>query len=351
VAARRRSTGPKEFSLWKIKIDPVNGCAVGKSEQIVKWERVRYYAEGMSATRDGRSLSVVKTDQFLNIYVGALSGNASRLENVQRLTLQHTEDTPETWTSDGSTLLLNSDRNGAVNLVKRNIRQQTDVRLFGTSDSNAVGGQFTPHGAWLLYWSSPNVGLSTTTMIRLIRVSVQGGNSDVVLEVPLSLAPQVQCPRRPGAFCVMSETKDNEIFFYELDPLHGKGKELARTEIRGGPHYYGWDISPDGFRLAVVDKSLRTIELRTGKTQDINVPKDWNLQSVSWSADGKGVFVTVYSPTAYLLGHVDLKSGTARILLQKENQWINHVVASPDGRHLAFKAQSWDSNVWLLESF
>jgi hypothetical protein len=33
------------------------------------------------------------------------------------------------------------------------------------------------------------------------------------------------------------------------------------------------------------------------------------------------------------------------------NQWMYGPLASPDGKHLAFQVQNWDSNVWLLQNF
>jgi eukaryotic-like serine/threonine-protein kinase len=148
----------------------------------------------------------------------------------------------------------------------------------------------------------------------------------------------------------MSEKRDNELAFYELDPLRGKGKEIARTQIGSG-RFYGWDISPDGSHLAIVSSIgpfVRTIDLGTGKIRDVNAPKNWSLQSDGWSADGSAVFVTAYTPKAFVLGRIGL-AGSARILLQNEKQWMNDLVASPDGHYLAFRAQTWDSNVWLLD--
>jgi len=337
----------RQFSLWEINLDPASGRPVGKPTPITRW--TGYYAEDVNSTRAGKTLSMLKMDAHLDVYVGTLTENGSRLENVRRLTFEHSDDTPSAWTADSNTILLTSDRNGAFNVFRQNINQQKAERVFGTSDMEVAGGLFTPDGTWILYWSSPK-GEGT---VRLMRAPGLGGSSDVVLEVPLALEADVRCPRRPNSFCIMAEKKEQELIFYELDPLHGKGKELARSEIGGRP-YYGWDISPDGARLAVVSSIgpyIRTIEFGTGKTRDVTVPADWLLQSVGWSANGTALFVTVYTPKAFLLGHVDL-AGNARALLDKgADQWVNQVIASPDGRYLAFKAQTWDSNVWLLERF
>jgi eukaryotic-like serine/threonine-protein kinase len=342
----------RQFSLWEINIDPASGSAKGKAAPIIRW--TGFYAEDVNTTKDGKTLSLLKMDRHLDVYVATLTENGSRLEKVHRLTLQHGEENPSTWTADSSTILLTSDRNGAANIFSQNIHRQTAERMFGTADMNAGGAAFTPDGVWILYGSLPKgEGLAGQGTIRLMRAPVSGGSSDVVLEVPLSLETDVHCPRNPKSLCILSEKKEHELIFYELDPLHGKGKEIARSEI-GGLRFYGWDISPDGSHLAVVSglgPYVRTIEVETGKTRDLTVPGDWLLQSVGWSANGTALFVTVYTPKAFLLGRVDL-AGNARVLLDKgSEQWVNQVVASPDGRYLAFKAQTWDSNVWLLQRF
>jgi hypothetical protein len=63
------------------------------------------------------------------------------------------------------------------------------------------------------------------------------------------------------------------------------------------------------------------------------------------------VFLTVWTPKAFLLARVDL-AGPTQVL---ENEGLTHMMSgiapSPDGRYLAFGAETSDSNVWLLESF
>jgi eukaryotic-like serine/threonine-protein kinase len=339
------------FSLWEIKVDSVTGRPAGKPTPITKW--TGYYAEDVSSTREGKIVSLLKTDRHLDVYVGALTEKGS-LEKVRRLTLQHSNDTPDTWTPDSSTILLTSDRNGALNLFKQSIHQQTAERMFGTSDVIAGGATFTPDGIWILYVSLPK-GESITGHgnAQLMRAPVSGGSSDMVMQVPVDLDFDLRCPRRPDSSCVFSEKIGKEIIFYALDPLHGKGKELARSEV-GSRRFYGWDVSPDGSHLAVVSSIgpyIRTIDLGTGKTRDINAPADWLLQSVGWSANGTALFVTVYTAKAFLLGSIDL-AGKARVLLDEgPDHWVNEVIASPDGHYLTFKAQTWDGNVWLLEKF
>jgi Tol biopolymer transport system component len=56
-------------------------------------------------------------------------------------------------------------------------------------------------------------------------------------------------------------------------------------------------------------------------------------------------------PESFNLIHVAL-SGKVRLLLSNpQRQWMIRPRPSPDGKYLAFQAQTNDSNVWLLEKF
>ena len=63
----------------------------------------------------------------------------------------------------------------------------------------------------------------------------------------------------------------------------------------------------------------------------------------------KGFFVTSYLPDSFNLLHVTPGGKVNPLVRNGHRQWLTSPVPSPDGRHLAFQAQSWDSNVWILE--
>ncbi|HWS97641.1 MAG TPA: hypothetical protein VN620_14330, partial [Candidatus Methylomirabilis sp.] len=341
-----------DTSLWKINVSAADGHPKGTANPIAKFEN--FVLGDLSTTRDGKTLSVLRAKIYLNVYVGATAQNGARLEAVRRLTSHHSFEQPSAWTADSSSILFSSNRNGTSNIFRQNIQGQTAERVLGSSDADAKGATFTPDGAWILYEVTPKGDSNASAgAVRLMRAPASGGSPDVVLEVAPSVDSGYTCPRHANAICIWSEKTQKEITFYELDPLRGKGKELAKCEIGSRP-YYGWDVSPDGHHLAVVSSIgpyVRTIELATGKTRDVPVPGDWLLQSVGWSADGRGLFMTLWTPRGFTLGHVDL-AGNAQVLLNKGfDQWMTGPIASPDGRYLAFSAQTWDSNVWLLEDF
>ena len=122
--------------------------------------------------------------------------------------------------------------------------------------------------------------------------------------------------------------------------------------------YYNWDVSPDGSRLAVVDFShkgrIEVLRLSDRAWQEVAVePGGGILTSVSWAADGNGFFVTSFSTVSNDLLHVTL-SGKVHPLLRYfyhgALQLVNSL-PSPNGRHLAFQVQTFDSNVSMIENF
>jgi dipeptidyl aminopeptidase/acylaminoacyl peptidase len=58
-----------------------------------------------------------------------------------------------------------------------------------------------------------------------------------------------------------------------------------------------WDLSPDGSTVAIVDVDerkdrIRLVALENGSARSIAVGQSEGLSGISWSADGRGWFVT-----------------------------------------------------------
>jgi serine/threonine protein kinase len=354
VFALRAPRDDKKAELWVIRIEPATGRATGKAAQLTHWDGPA--PESMNATLDGKTISLVKMNVQLSAYVGELSNQGRSLQNGRRLTLDDPVAEPNAWTADSRTILFTSERNGTPNLYRQDLQQHKAERLLGTPEMEASDARLTPHAGWILYSSRPaRKPGAPPGPFRLMRSPVSGGAPEVVVEElqhPPKFGKIFACPRAETS-CVLTEQVDKDLIFYALDPLKGKGRELARSEVNSSA-FYGWDISPDGFKVAVVSALgpvVRTIDLRTGMKRDVPVPGEWLLQSVVWSAEGKAVFVTVWTPKAFLLSRVEL-SGQAQVLKTGGvSQWLFGIVPSPDGRSLAYGAQTWDSNVWLLENF
>jgi hypothetical protein len=189
-----------------------------------------------------------------------------------------------------------------------------------------------------------------------MRRPTAGGAAEAVFEEPGDMWWNFACPAKADASCVLSRYEGNDLVFYALDAMRGRGKQLGRIAI-APTRVAQWSLSPEGSRLALVgglDLYVGKIEVLTlgeHAWREVAVEPGWGIfQSLSWTADGNGFFVTTWSSDSNGLLHVDL-SGKVSPLLRSPSQWMWGPVPSPDGKHLAFLAQTNDTNVWMLENF
>jgi dipeptidyl aminopeptidase/acylaminoacyl peptidase len=188
-----------------------------------------------------------------------------------------------------------------------------------------------------------------------MRLPTSGGPSEQVLEAPIATS-SFDCPSRPTSSCVLNSWEQGQLIFYALDPVQGRGKELARTRL-GQPADLDWRVSPEGLRIAVSrgdqpHGQFRIVDLRNGTERNLQLPHDWGIWSLRWAVDGNALFVAAQSKsTGYLIVRTEL-DGKSRVLLDRgRNQWLGFPCPSPDGRHLAFSQQTFETNAYLLENF
>jgi Tol biopolymer transport system component len=97
---------------------------------------------------------------------------------------------------------------------------------------------------------------------------------------------------------------------------------------------------------------IEVLSLSDRAWHEISVEAGWGeLQDLNWAADGKGFFVTSLLPDSFNLLYVTLAGKAKPLVRNGHRQWMVNPWASPDGKWLAYQAQTWDSNVWLLEGF
>lgn len=169
-----------------------------------------------------------------------------------------------------------------------------------------------------------------------------------------SRGAQVRCA--PGQTqCILSEPDkvNGELVFTAFNPLRGRMRELVRlaADPEGSP---AWDLSPDGSTVSIVDLDeqkdrIRLVELENGSARSITVGASERLSGISWSADGKGWFVTSSSLRGATLFHVGLDGQVVKLWTTKSN--LIAPLASPDGRNLAFSTSTFNSNAWVIENF
>jgi Tol biopolymer transport system component len=260
------------------------------------------------------------------------------------LALSDSKNLMDAWAHDGKAILFESDRAGRFEIFRQPLDSDT-AQLLIQGEDDLRNAFLAPSGDWILYWVFPR-GDSPPKSIRLMRMRASGGPSEQVLEAQNSATTGFDCPAHDGAVCVFGRREDKDYVFYELDPLSGLGKEVARTHEPVGS---AWGISPDGDRIAIeVEGGLRLIDLRTRAERNLQVPG--SFWSISWAADGKAVFAAIQNGD-YTLVRIELNGKTHVLLNRGRNQWLGFALASPDGTHLAFSQQSWDTNSWLLENF
>ncbi|MFZ1134517.1 MAG: hypothetical protein WAN69_06205, partial [Candidatus Korobacteraceae bacterium] len=116
-------------------------------------------------------------------------------------------------------------------------------------------------------------------------------------------------------------------------------------------------VSLDGSRLALVDQekyggTIEALTIQDGAWREVSLkPSGERLTSVGWAADGKGFYVTGYGLNSYDLLHVTPAGKTQPLMRTGRRQWFVLPRPSPDGKHLAFDTQTFDSNVWIIDSF
>ena len=284
-------------------------------------------------------------------YVGDIAEH--RLENPRRLTFNDRDDFAADWTPDGHYVLFASNRNGSMDIFRQAVDERTaEALIAGPEDKLTL--HLSPDGQWLMYFAFPG-GYAVTKAPLLMRAPLSGGPPQLVFKA--RPASDFRCLKAPATMCVLSEWENRQLVFYVLDPIRGKGQELARQEVASGPEIVesNWDLSPDGSRIALAipegpPARIRILSLASGTRQDIRV-NGWSaFQSMEWAADGKGWFVASRSAAANTLLFVD-PQGHAYPLHQTIGGYDTYAIPSPDGHHLAFLEYTSANNAWMIENF
>ena len=337
-------------NLWQIPVAPASGQA---SQQPTLFAQLDGFIPGsMTTTMDGRILVLDKLRMNADVYIGELDQNGA-IKSPRRLTLDTHNSIPEQFTPDSQSVLFVSNRNDKRELFRQQISSTIPERIVSSSAENlAFGNGFSPDGRWLLYWEFPLQAGSAPPTGRLMRQPIGGGSPEKVMDI--SGDADFFCPFVAGHPCVLGVTEGRELVFHSLDPLRGKGEPLGKLAI-DTKWFYGWAVSPDGSQLAVVDHGhvdqIAVLDLGRKTWHNVAVEKGWGLsQSVAWAADGKSFVVTNLLPDSFNMIRVSLSGKVQPLLGNPQRQWMVRPRSSPDGKYLAYQAQTSDSNVWLIEA-
>jgi hypothetical protein len=127
-------------------------------------------------------------------------------------------------------VIFESLRNATWDLFKQKVDQRTPATVVATP-LDEVLPQMGPDGHWVLY-AGCLTGVKPAPC-KLMRTPVDGGTPE---EVPIGgPLDEFRCALGAGKRCVLRITAQNEYYaFYDLDPIRGKGRELARTKLDAG---------------------------------------------------------------------------------------------------------------------
>jgi len=338
-------------NLWKVQISPGTGKAEGVPRRLTNW--AGFLIDGLAVSTDGNRLTLKKVTDQIHVYVGELEAGGGSLKSARRLTLDEAWNVFAGWTADSQDVLLYSDRSGSLGLYRQAIDRGAARLVVSQPSGMGLGlGSPSPDGSWLLYAVTPPES-GTSTPIRVMRVPIHGGPSQLVLEGKNMPNPWLHCTEAPATFCAIGESSPDgkQLTITSFDPLKGRGRILKTIETDPTASY-DWALFPDGSKLAFIRREeleahIRLFSLTGGEDREIGVKAWGNLHSLEYS-DGKAFYCGSGSPEGATLLRIDME-GRAQVLWRQKGSSFIWGAPSPDGRHLAFSEQFQNSNLWMVE--
>jgi Tol biopolymer transport system component len=341
-----------DANLWAVKVDG-NGRAQGNATRLTSGPGE---ASLISVTNDGKRVAYFRRTVEPDVYIGDLDWRRGTLSSLRRLTLDERADFPYSWTPDSKSVIFVSNRNGPYNIFRMDI-QGGEPELLVRAPEDMISPRLSPDGKSLFYLITPRAVEGHTAQNRLMRVPVEGGPSQTILESP-GISNQ-QCARLPSTVCVLSRYEPGKERFFYYDPEKGLGEEISKAEINPANAFdFNWSLSPDGTTIVMAREEgskrvpeIRLFTLASGAERMIPVPGWAGIGSLDWASDSRSVWATGYnSDSSKTLLNIAV-SGKVRPFYAEQGMTLGWSIPSPDGKHLALWRAHGDSNVWMLENF
>jgi len=338
VARRELPPNQSGSNLWKVPIDGATARPQGALSRLTQLIGVNF--KDLAVSNAGVLSFLLERNQQ-DVMLADIDADGG-LGDVRLLVADERDDWPLGWSPHHGTLFFGTRRAGAGELYRVEVAGGRAERVVdrGLSAPNYV--VVAADGRSLLFWGNPS---------QLQRVPLDGGPVVDVLEA--GEWPGHRCSADRSTCLLGERSPDGRSYtLFSLDWEDGRGEPVLRFANESS--FTEWDLSPDGFRVAVSgnDDRLRVFELATGLETVIEVP-GWHYgEFPRWAADSQGVYIDGGPATQGQrkgLLHISL-DGEVRSLRQNWNEWVTFPVPSPDGKHLAFASQVFSADVWVLEN-
>ena len=344
-----RDSNGYSCNYWEVDVHPDLAASTTVPKPVTSWAGSCVLNVG--ATADGKRLVFQRWLGHRRVFVGTVDLVSERLTTPKPLREQAGQEFPTAWTSDGRSVIFASNRNGKWQLLKQRYDEEKAELVAPTLTAVATQTPLTPDGLSLLNVApaSPDSAAGS----QLWRIPIAGGAAE-----PL-LAGQVlgaRCAWAPVDTClVVEESPDHKKFvFSRLDPLRGRGPEVARIDRWDTTAAYEWALSPDGTTIALAkqfDGEIRLLPVSGGTIRVVHVKDRHLLRNITWTADSAGFFASHPSKSGAVLLFVDMY-GRSKVIWELPGQNVYlRAMPSPDKRHVAILGSQTDSNVWMMENF
>jgi len=339
--------------LWEQRVNPTTGEPQGKPRQLTHW--AGFDINSLSATADGKELVYRRVWAQRSVHVADLEAGPAHLSARRQLTHSEGNEVPVAWTADSKTVLFVSNRAGPWGIFKQSLRDENSESIVSAAFLDGFYPSVSLSGDWVLFVETQKEGRFSQSQ-RLMRIPLAGGHPEVVLTGHLE---GQGCARSPATMCVFAErTPDRkQLVFSSFEPVNGRGKELARMDVDLIKDYE-WDLSPDGWRIAIhksAEAPIQIISIAGQAPRQLNVT-GWNsIENLHWAADGKGLYSASRTVDSSVLLYLDLQ-GSTRVVWEQKGTMGNESagtsgIPSPDGRHIAMMGYALNANMWMLEDF
>jgi len=339
IYSRWNSGRRQDAGLWSIPLEQ-SGNPASEPKQIVGGHG---WISQISQSYESKVITYLRGNVVPNPYIAILGPGGAQVISKRRLIFDENENDVFAWTSDSTSVLFSSDRNGTMEIFKQGVDQSIPENLV-TSPEQLLQPKLAPAGSEILYVSAPKMAASDTQSSLFAMPIIGGARRLILKDVNIW---NIQCARLPATLCMYSNGK-GETFRFDLSS--GKNSEPPQIDPLSN-----WGLSPDGSMRAIVLSAPKgTIRFRsttTSESHDVQTKGGYELGSVDWAADGKSLYSAGRSPEGESVLLRIALDGRVTVLLRSADGEMLAAIPSPDGRYLAIPEARGSNNAYAIESF